>query len=87
MKFSLHKVGIEPDHIARHGEPHHGVGGRLASWVVLTADLSPCSEDCQTGIMPGLVYLGDASHLVQDLNTLSAQSLSLSVFHTSNQQD
>ena len=75
MKFSLDKIGIEPDHIARHGESHHGVGWSVASWIVLTADLSPCSEHLQAGSVPRLVYLGDGSHLVQDLNRLSAQSL------------
>ncbi len=79
MKFSLYKVGIEPDHIARHGQPHHGVGRSVASRIVLTADLSPCSEDCQAGIVPRLVYLGDASHLVQDLNRLSGHSLTLQI--------
>ena len=79
MKFSLDKIGIEPDHIARQGESHHGVGWFVASWIVLTADLSPCSEHLEAGRVPGLVYLGDGSHLVQDLNRLSAQPLTLSI--------
>ena len=79
VELPLHQVGIEPDHIARHAEPHHGVGGRAASRVVLTADLAPGPEHLPAGIVPGLVYTGDISHLVQDLNRLSGQSLTLHI--------
>ena len=71
MKLSLDQVGIEPDHIAGHGEPHHGVGRTAASRVVFTADLTPGPEDLPAGIVPGLVYTSDTLHLVQDLNRLS----------------
>ena len=71
VKFSLHKVGIEPDHTTRHCEPHHGVSWSVASRIVMTAHLATGSEHLQAGVMPGLVYLGDTSHLVQDLNWLS----------------
>ena len=71
MKLSLDQVGIEPDHIAGHGEPHHGVGRTAASGVVFTADLTPGPEDLPAGIVPRLVYTSDTLHLVQDLNRLS----------------
>ena len=71
MKFSLYSVGIEPDHISRHVQPHHGVFGTVAPGIVLAADLSPGTEDLRAGVVPGLVNPGDTAHLVQDLNRLS----------------